>query len=370
MRRVHPLLKPLAQWQSAEVYLVGGCVRDWLLGRPLRDLDLVVAGPHQERTMALLRRHFGPKKIESFERFLTQRWFLENGFRLDLALPRSEVYPTPGALPVVSPAPSIEDDLGRRDFSVNAIALGLTAQCLGRLVDPWGGQKDLKAKKLRVLHGASFHDDPTRLFRLYRFSRRLGFQVETQTGTLAKEAIRHQFLQTISPERVMMEIRKALEETEWIGVLNEFHSKGLAGHWPRSLRRTPSVGRIKDPEFRFLWAVSQEVAAASPHYRLSLLPWPRLWRAALRDLKDLEGFDWSLSRTMNPLLKSYYEKMNHPYAAVFSRERSFFLSGSELAAMGLSYQRLGQVSRQLIKRVLEGKIQNKTAAKAFVQSLS
>jgi tRNA nucleotidyltransferase (CCA-adding enzyme) len=185
-----------------DVYLVGGAVRDLWLGAAVRDLDLVVVG---ELEPLIERLTAGDRGTRTHERFGTATVVSPDGVRYDLAAARRETYPRPGALPEVEPA-SIRDDLARRDFSVNAIALGLSGADAGRLLTAAHGFEDMVARQLRVLHRDSFRDDPTRLLRLARYLGRLGFSVEPETGRLAREAVNDGALDTVSGPRLGAEL--------------------------------------------------------------------------------------------------------------------------------------------------------------------
>jgi tRNA nucleotidyltransferase (CCA-adding enzyme) len=171
------------------VYLVGGAVRDLLLGRARGDIDLVVVGDP-----AGLAADLGAETLAEHERFGTVKVALD-GHEIDLATARTETYAHPGALPTVAPADSIEADLARRDFTINAIAVPLADP--SALVDPHDGRDDLGAGLLRVLHPASFEDDPTRAIRAARYAARFEFELEAQT----KELLRATDLGKVSDER-------------------------------------------------------------------------------------------------------------------------------------------------------------------------
>src|SRR3954464_15631241 len=159
-------------------YLVGGVVRDLLLGAPGADLDVAIEGGAD--ALADVPGY----RPERDEYFLTGR--LEAGDqRIDIAQTRAETYPRPGSLPEVRPA-AIEEDLARRDFSVNAMAFPLEEGA--ELLDPHGGVEDLRAGRLRVLHERSFADDPTRALRAARYAARFGFDLEPDTARLLEEA--------------------------------------------------------------------------------------------------------------------------------------------------------------------------------------
>jgi len=192
-------------------YLVGGTVRDLLLElRPAAHLDLAIEGDARSVARALADRLSGAAR--EYERFGTAVVEVE-GFEYDMASTRRETYDEPGALPRVEGA-SLPDDLARRDFTVNAMAIGLKGDDLGHLYDPHRGLPDLDAGLLRVLHERSFGDDPTRLLRGVRFEARLGFALDPDTEVLAREAVGAGALGTVSADRTGRELVKILEETE------------------------------------------------------------------------------------------------------------------------------------------------------------
>jgi tRNA nucleotidyltransferase (CCA-adding enzyme) len=181
-------------------YLVGGAVRDLLLGRDRTDLDIAVEGD-----AAAVGRRLGGE-VRTHERFATATVHTA-GLELDLATSRSEAYPEPGALPEIQPA-TLSEDLARRDFTLNAMAVPLAGD--PELIDPHGGLEDLRRGALRVLHDGSFVDDPTRALRAARYAARYGFDLDPDTERLLREAD----LATVSSDRVDAELRKlAAEET-------------------------------------------------------------------------------------------------------------------------------------------------------------
>lgn len=204
--------------QVPGTYLVGGMVRDLLLGRaPGPDADVVALGTGPRD--ALLGR-LGGEPVRH-DRFGTVAVRLEWGV-VDVALARRETYPAPGALPVVEFTASLEEDLARRDFTVNAIALAS-----GEPVAHPGALDDLAARRLRVLHAGSFRDDPTRLWRLVRYAVRLGFLPSERTQELAVEAVHEGAPATVSPARLGAELRRALTEPDPLAVLQAAQGLGL-----------------------------------------------------------------------------------------------------------------------------------------------
>ena len=199
------------------VHLVGGAVRDLLLGRPPHELDVVVEGDIQP----LARRLGAPAALH--ERFGTAT-VIADGCRFDLATARAETYARPGALPDVRPA-ALEHDLRRRDVTINAIALGLGS---GELRAAEHAHEDLAAGRLRVLHDASFTDDPTRLWRVARYRARLGFHLDEHTAALAARAVAGGATDTVSPVRIGNELRLALAEPDPAAALESAVALGLA----------------------------------------------------------------------------------------------------------------------------------------------
>jgi tRNA nucleotidyltransferase (CCA-adding enzyme) len=200
LRRSHPELDAVREVAGPDrVFLVGGAVRDLLIGRDRSDIDLVVIGD-----AASLAADLGAETIEH-ERFATAKVRID-GHVVDIATARAEGYRHPGALPEVAPAPSIEVDLERRDFTINAMAIPLRGEPL--LIDPRDGKSDLEAGLLRVLHPKSFRDDPTRALRAARYAARFGFELESQTAALLREAD----LSTVSAERREAELLRLAAE--------------------------------------------------------------------------------------------------------------------------------------------------------------
>lgn len=190
------------------LYLVGGPVRDLLLGVPTLDLDLAVEGD----AIALAHRVAVVMDAGCVEHvtFGTATIKVES-FSLDLAMARSESYRHPGALPRVRAA-SIREDMGRRDFTLNAMALAMTGPQRGELFDPWAGQADLQAGLVRALHEGSFVDDATRILRAVRYEVRLGFRLEERTQAWLQRDIG--WLESISGARLRQEMARILAETE------------------------------------------------------------------------------------------------------------------------------------------------------------
>lgn len=193
----------LAQTLEVDLYLVGGTVRDLILGVEPRDLDLLVNEKGEELATLLARNLDG--RLETHPEFLTADVRRESGLPVDVAAMRAEEYPRPGALPVVRRG-TLSQDLGRRDFTVNALALQLFPLDAVRLVDQFDGRNDLEGRCLRVLHDGSFRDDPTRAIRGVRLAAELGFEFTAETRDLAIRAAEAGAFDTLSGERLWREL--------------------------------------------------------------------------------------------------------------------------------------------------------------------
>lgn len=198
LREAYPELAAVRAATADPVYLVGGAVRDLLLGAGRADIDLVVEGD-----ASALAAKLGAEAVEH-ERFSTAKVRLD-GHEVDIAAARTETYSRPGALPDVAPAAGVEADLARRDFTINAMAVPLEEP---RLLDPHGGRADLERGSLRVLHPRSFVDDPTRALRAARYAARFGFSPDAET----EELLRATDLGTVSADRRDAELLRLAAE--------------------------------------------------------------------------------------------------------------------------------------------------------------
>jgi tRNA nucleotidyltransferase (CCA-adding enzyme) len=212
-----PLLD--AAGEDPGVHLVGGAVRDLLLGGAPLDLDLVVEGDAEKVARAL------GGEIQVHDRFGTSTVRL-GPFTYDIARSRRETYARPGALPDVAPAP-LAEDLGRRDFTVNAIAVALDGPRPGELNAVASAFEDLDGRLLRVLHDRSFIDDPTRLLRLARYASRLGFAIEPHTRALGRAALDGGALGTVSGPRIGSELRLLAREPDPLIALGSLRQLGV-----------------------------------------------------------------------------------------------------------------------------------------------
>lgn len=203
------MLGSMAEDSGARAHVVGGFVRDMLLGRDNLDLDVVVEGDgvaFAERAAETLGA-----RVRVHRRFGTAVLVLPGGRHIDVASARTEYYARPAALPTVERS-SLRQDLGRRDFSINAMAACIDPDCFGAIADPFGGLKDLDAGRVRVLHTLSFVEDPTRVYRAARFEARYGFTMDQSTEDLARGTVGMGLLEEVSGARLREELLAILAE--------------------------------------------------------------------------------------------------------------------------------------------------------------
>jgi tRNA nucleotidyltransferase (CCA-adding enzyme) len=205
------LVADLSRELEVPVYLVGGAVRDLLLTGELRDLDLVVEGSGADFARVLGDRLDAPVRLH--QQFLTAEVEDPRGLRIDIASSRAESYLEPAALPVVR-AGSLEEDLDRRDFTVNTLAVQLGPDAGLELIDSKGGLQDLEESLLRILHSQSFVDDPTRAFRAVRLEGRLGLRLEPESERLLTQAIENKVVDRLSASRLRQEVVHVFSEIE------------------------------------------------------------------------------------------------------------------------------------------------------------
>ncbi len=192
-----------------QAYAVGGFVRDLFLRQENLDIDLVIEGDG-----IVFARHFAATqgaRARVFQKFKTAVVIFPDGFKIDVATARTEYYEAPGALPVVEYS-SIKMDLYRRDFSINTLAIRLNPGEFGTLLDFFGATRDLKERRLTVLHNLSFVEDPTRVFRAIRFEQRFHFRISKLTLNLIHNAVKNNFFDRLSGPRLFHELRLILEE--------------------------------------------------------------------------------------------------------------------------------------------------------------
>ncbi len=214
----------IAESIGSQVYCVGGFVRDFFLRVPNFDVDLVVEGDGEELARKMAQHLGGKARIH--QRFRTAVLILPDGTKIDIATARTEYYEFPAALPKVEKA-SLREDMYRRDFTINTLAIALNPGSFGDLIDYFGGQKDLEKGLIRILYNLSFVEDPTRIIRAIRFEQRYKFTIEDDTLRFAKDAIERRLLGKLSYKRIIQELMLILSEIDPLPALDRIMEIGV-----------------------------------------------------------------------------------------------------------------------------------------------
>lgn len=335
-----------------ELYIVGGVVRDLLLGRANFDFDLVVEGDAIQLARQIakgsqakltIHSHFGTAKLKY------------PGFSLDLATARCESYRRPGALPTVQPG-SLKDDLIRRDFSINAMALCLTPQRFGELIDLYHGKDDLERCLVRILHQNSFIDDATRILRALRYEQRLGFKLETETERLLRRDAAK--LDTISGDRIRHELELILKEdqpervlrrADELGILNKIHPALKGNGWlDEMFAKARQVDKRTSPLSLYLCLLIYNLTEKENEELISRLNFPKGSVQAMRHTLQLKA---QLHGLANPQVKpsDIYQSL-HAYTTQ-SIQANALATESQVASQHLQ---LYLTKLRYIKRLLNG----------------
>jgi tRNA nucleotidyltransferase (CCA-adding enzyme) len=365
----YPELADVAAAAPDPVYLVGGAVRDLLLGRGRADIDLVVEGDPAALAAAL-----GAEPLAAHSRFGTLKVEL-GGEEIDIAAARRESYVRPGALPSVDVGAPISTDLARRDFTVNAMAVPLAEPT--QLLDPYDGQADLEQGLLRVIHDRSFVDDPTRAIRAARYAARFGFDLEERT----EELVRETDLRTVTPERRAAELRRLAEEESGVKGLELLAGWGLVQprsgeSWGRpaptasSVEGAPggsgSVPGLPGDDGAFALARAVDVLMASPPWSAEADRAEAILAAALGPEAG-EG-DLASARPSRPSEGVALARGHDPIELVLARaagatwlddwlgwrEVTLDITGTDLTAAGLQGPAVGQALQAALQAKLDG----------------
>ena len=380
------------------VYLVGGAVRDVLLAAESFDVDIVVEGDGIEFARALATALDG--RCTPHQRFGTAIVRYAGDARVDVVTARRERYDAPGTLPAVERA-SIEEDLGRRDFTINAMAVSLGRTELGRLVDPFGGRDDLERGVVRVLHDRSFVDDPTRIFRAVRYEERYGFRLDAHSDDLARRSIATGLVGDLSSARLRDELVALLDDPGAAGGIVRLGELGA----DRAIRPGLRGDREAAQLYTRALALRDELGLDVPAWRIGLA-------ALARDLTGEQVEDWldrlavrrrdaalvagavveaprlverlrsemqpaevvaladpfapdapllALVREDQPRLREYFTRL---------RDVELEIGGAELAELGLAESpRVGEVLAELRRRKLNGELAGRESELAAAHEL-
>ena len=378
-----------------ELYLVGGVVRDLFLGRSNFDFDIVVEGDAVSLARKLAKD--SRAKLTVHSRFGTAKLNYP-GFSLDLATARSETYSKPGALPTVQPG-SLKDDLIRRDFSINAMALRLNPQRFGELIDLYDGKDDLDHRLIRILHPKSFIDDATRILRAIRYEQRLDFKLEAETKKLLRRNVA--MLDTISGDRIRHELElilkedkpeRAIRRAEELGVLGKLHPPLKGNGWlSKTFIKARRVDKRASLSTLYLCLLIYNLTEKANEAFISRLNFPKSRAQAMRQTLQLKAQLHSLS---NPKLKpSDIYQLLQGYSAPAIQANSLatespavsqnlqlylaklrylkpLLKGDDLKKMGISAgPKIGEILDTLHKARLNGEVSTRKDETKLANSL-
>src|SRR6266702_97035 len=233
-------VQQIARSYGMNIYLTGGAIRDILTGFPIRDLDFTVQGNPLDFEKDL---ESAGGIVDMVDKTFCVLHVVFQGIRAEIGMARAEVFDKPGKPPMVTPA-TINEDLRRRDFTFNAMALSLNDGSLGLLLDPFNGAADIEARLIRILHSYSFLEDPSRLIRATRFATRFGFEMEERTRTRYDSAREGEYIQYLGPRAIGYEIEQIAHEENPIAVMQAFEHEG----WLKVLCSKWTVAKADDPD--------------------------------------------------------------------------------------------------------------------------
>lgn len=400
------LIGELGNERREKVFLVGGIVRDLIIGAPNIDVDIVVEGSAPELAMDLAKK-LGAK-IRTHETFQTATVFIPKSYKLDFASTRTEFYAYPAALPTIESA-KLREDLYRRDFTVNAMAISLNPKDFGQLVDYFCGYSDLQDGLIRVLHNLSFVEDPTRIIRALRFAIKFGWQIEDETYGFMERAIKEERLQDVSPIRLWNELKNILLEDEPVPILKELNTLGIDKQlffglgWSKeiltaldiSAKTIPQIIENIDlkPWIIYLGIIMSPFREKNVQDILKKYALKRDVKRVIEDVLILqEKFPWETfvpSRQSIAQCYSFWHRMANETIIIWgilSREKEILnlviwylenrdrlkpvLTGHDLLALGaIPGKRIGEILQEIEIAWIVGKVSNEKEEQEFAQKL-
>ena len=400
----------LGDEKGVNVYVVGGFVRDLFLGVDNFDMDLVVEGDGIAFAQELAHRL--TLRLVAHKRFGTATLLGLEGLKVDIASARKEIYETPAALPVVSSG-QIEDDLFRRDFTINAMAVSLNAHNFGKVVDFYGGQSDLKSGIVRALHPLSFIDDPTRILRAVRFEQRFDFKIEKKTLAWIRGAVRRQMLHRVQKHRLRDEIVLIFrEKIPFKSVRRLSQICGFSYIWPRLRFQKKWAAAFEEVNRKSLWfkewfphkrhlepyvmymclffyplsvkEIRKAVLAYAFHKRESLriLSLRENFQGVRRELLKKNIKPSSVYRALDPLTYEVILLISilAPYPRLIQRVENFLFvyNGQRLHVRGEDLKKLGikpgpaykKILQDLLYAKVDGKVRTKEQELEFLRTLA
>ena len=380
-------MRRLASEKNVPVFLVGGQVRDAVLEISVRDLDFVLVGDAPALAADIADRLGGQVTVHS--RFGTATVYIE-GYHVDIVTARKESYSFPGSLPETSPS-DLDDDLARRDFSINAMALPLSGNN-PKIIDPFGGLKDLSDGSIRVLHSDSFADDPTRMMRAVRYEQRLGFNITVDTLLELGQTISRGHISAVSGDRWRQELYRVFWEYESVPILIRLMQLGILQGIHPALTDARAVNRLlgqsEIPSSHLISALVANMNSVDGDSLSQRLNMPSDLTRIVRDTITLGGLKSSISApdvkiseicrildalepgaieatvrfTSEPLLSERLIRYLREW-----RQLRGFLTGDDLLDMGIpSGPRIGKMLRELRSALLDGLVSNKADERTLV----
>jgi tRNA nucleotidyltransferase (CCA-adding enzyme) len=399
MRLLH-LVTDEATERGLPLYIVGGSVRDLVLGRRLNDFDLTVEGDAIALARSLASKHGG--RLTAHPKFGTAKWFLPNNLKtlaeahdtLDIVSARSETYNHPGALPSIKLG-SIDDDIHRRDFTINALAIRLDGSHFGELRDDLNGVEDVQKGIVRVLHPRSFVDDPTRMYRAVRYEKRHQFKIAEDTLALIREA--RSFVEKLSAQRIRHELDLILEETNAVSMLERLDELDLLApihpalsnfHQSNLATLKPADASAQNRQSRWiLWLMHLsereiELVHARLHFTADLLKLLRSAASLNTDLTAviglkpsqavelLEGYSWRALEAVYPVIAN--QEIKNQLSKYLSEWRHIKpkTTGHDLIKQGIKPgPKYAEILRRLRAAWLDGEIKTEEEELTMLVSL-
>ena len=387
------IVRRIAVDDDWKVYLVGGPVRDVILGQDINDLDFGIEGDALSFSRVIARELDG--EVIDHPQFMTTS-VIAPDIKIDLATSRKETYAGNGILPQVVPG-SVSDDLARRDFSINAMAIPLWQEH-PKLLDPYGGLIDLNARLIRILHGKSFNEDPTRLFRAIKYESRLGFSIATDSLSMMFSAVENEVMSMVSGARIRRELELIFSEPTALAIISRSQALGLikAVHktWMNAPFRFEKLEELKDKlhhdPMSGLVAICWDLPNTEAELLITRLSMSRIWADVVRDTVRLRSLESKLSSERMPSSLIYALLDSISYSVLqtgkiltdnpvfLSRLALFtdtlmsvspFLSGDDLLSLGVPEGPIiGNILGLLREQKLDGKITTEIDERKFVSS--
>ncbi len=378
------LISEVAELHGVEAYLVGGAVRDALIGSPVEDIDITVIGLTSKFVCdAATALNAEITASSQFSTFALEA----SGRRIDLSMARRELYERPGALPTVFPADKIEEDIARRDFTVNSMAVSINASSWGELLDVFDAHTDLDMNVVRVLHENSFKDDATRILRAVRYAVKIGFTLEEQTEHLIRRDAT--YLDTISGSRLRHEFERILQEGGAARTLDALRRLGIPQFMHPALTISPqaidTICRAEHAEHAdklslYLCILVRDMTPHQISFFTDRLALPSRFAQAVEDTGTLcsrmDDFEQEISRSETYMRLRKYDESAILACAMFERSNRAsqrlmlflnelrhikpVLNGNDLLALGvLQGPQVGALLQELLAARLDGKVQTR-----------